>query len=268
MNEKNKWIISTIVAFLGIIIPIVLYITSLPERSIAYEVVSKTDLVGSLNNIKGVEITINGKQANEATLYLIKFKNTGTEPITVEDFEKPILLKLNSQVFSVKVKDKTPENLSLEYSIEENNVSIKPLLFNSDEEFSLEIVSSSEDYPIVDSRIAGVSEINESYPSENSLLKVSLTLILSFSLMLFYSKFAYQFSIQILKGNNKTSTPSIIITLILSITCAFSSLLLAKTVIDLESYMWYIYIAIVPTIILGMYLVKLEEKQHKPVQSN
>ncbi len=257
MIEKNKWVISVALTFLGVVIPIVLYFASIPERSIVFEVVSKTDLVGSLDGIDGLEITIKDKQIKEASLYLVKLKNTGTEPIMTSDFEKPMLIKLDSEIFSVKAKDKTPENLTLEYLIEDESILIKPFLFNSDEEFSLEIVSSSKSYPTVDSRIAGISSIKENYPSKNSILKIAISLTLSFILLVFYSK---SFWLLIKRKNQKISN------LILGITCSFSSILLAKTVIDIEAYKWYIFASMIVPISLGMYWARLENGYNKSIQ--
>lgn len=262
MAEKYKWIISIILAFLGVVIPIALYFTSIPERSIVFEVVSKTDLVGSLDGIDELKITIKEKQVKEAVLYLVKLKNTGTEPITVSDFEKPILIKLDDEIFSAKTKEKIPENLSLEYSIEGESVIVKPFLFNSDEEFSLEILSPSKNYPTVDYRIAGISEIKESYPSENPFLKLAITITLSFILLVFYSKSFMQLFVR----KNQTSLSGKVSHFTLSITCAFSSILLAKTVIDIETYERFVYASIVVPITLGMYWAILELRDNESIQ--
>ncbi|WP_394238424.1 hypothetical protein [Pseudomonas anguilliseptica] len=254
MTEKNKWVISVVLAFLGVVIPIALYFTSIPERNVVFEVVSKTDLVGSLNGIDDLEITIKEKQVKDASLYLIKLKNTGTEPVTVSDFEKPVFINLGDEIFAAKVKEKIPKNLSLDYFIEGKSIVVKPFLFNSGEEFSLEIVSSSKSYPTVDSRIAGISEIVESYPSKSPVLKLIVTLVLSFMLLVFYSK-----SLRSLIGRDNKKTFSEKASLfILSITCAFSSILLARTVIDLDAYRWIFFASIVIPISLGMYWAKWE----------
>ncbi|QTH64990.1 hypothetical protein J1N51_05955 [Psychrosphaera ytuae] len=257
MIEKNKWIISLALAFLSLVIPIVLYFASIPERSIIFEVVSKTDLVGSLGGIDGLEIKIKDKQIKEASLYLVKLKNTGTEPIMAGDFEKPMLIKLDSEIFSVKAKDKSPENLTLEYLIKGESILVEPFLFNSDEEFSLEIVSSSKTYPTVDSRIAGISSIKENYPSKSSIKKITISLILSFVLLVFYSK---SFSLFIKRKNQKISNFT------LGITCAFSSVILTKEVVEIEAYNWYFFALILIPIYLGTNWAILENGGKKSIQ--
>jgi hypothetical protein len=260
MAEKYKWVTSIALPLLGVVIPVALYFNSIPERSLVFEVVSKTDLVGSLEGIDELEITIKDKPVKEAALYLVKLKNTGTEPITVSDFEKPIKLKLEGEIFSAKTKVKIPNNLSLEYSIEGENVIIKPFLFNSNEEFSLEILSSSKIYPIVDSRIAGIAGIKERYPSENQdILKLVLTLSLSFILMVFYSK---SFGL-LFERNNPSRLSEKISHYTLIITCGFSSLLLVKTVIDLEAYKWIVFASMLVPMSLGLYLAKFELRYKK-----
>jgi len=219
MTEKNKWLLSIALAFLGVVIPIALYFNSIPERIIAFEVVSKSDLVDPLGGVDGLEITIKGKQVKEATLYSVKFTNTGTVPITVNDFEKPIYLKFDGEIFSVKAKEKIPSNLSLEYSLKDERVVVSPFLFNPEEEFSLEIVSSSRNYPTVESRIAGISEIKESYPSKNSTLKLIVTLALSLILLVFYSKSYWQLFYQ----KNETNLRGKVALFTLGATCSLCS---------------------------------------------
>ncbi|MFC1519648.1 hypothetical protein ACFL6Z_08000 [Pseudomonadota bacterium] len=262
MTEKNKWIISIALAFLGVVIPIALYFNSIPERIVVFEVVSKTDLVGALDGVDELEISIKEKQVKEAYLYLVKLTNTGTEPIMVSDYEKPIQIKFDGEILSVKAKEKIPTNLSLDYLVEGESVLVNPFLFNSEEEFSLEIVSSSKNYPSVASRIAGISEIKESYPSERSTIKLAITLTLSFILLVFYAKSFRQFFEKLKqKGVSEKLT-----LFILSMTCAFSSVLLAKTVIDIEAYRWTVYSSIVIPITLGMYWARLEFRYNKSIQ--
>jgi|TARA_R110001599_G_scaffold350336_1_gene580312 hypothetical protein len=262
MTEKNKWIVSIALAFLGVVIPIALYFNSIPERVIVFEVVSKTDLVGSLDGVDELEIFIREKPVKEAYLYLVKLKNSGTEPITVSDYEKPIQIKYDGEILSVKAKEKIPTNLSLDYLVKDEVVSINPFLFNSEEEFSLEIVSSSENYPSVESRIAGISEIQESYPSEKSTLNLVITLALSFTLLVFYAKSLRQFIEKI----KQVGLSEKIALCTLSMTCALSSILLAKTVIDIETYKWAVYSSIVIPIYLGMYWARLEIRYNKSIQ--
>lgn len=263
MTEKNKWIVSIALAFLGVVIPVALYFNSISERVVVFEVVSKTDLVGLLDGVDELEISIKNTPVKDAYLYLVKLKNTGTEPITVNDYEKPIQIKFDSEILSVKTKEKIPSNLSLDYLIKDEIISVNPFLFNSEEAFSLEIVSSSENYPSVESRIAGISEIQESYPSEKSTLNFVFTLSLSFALLVFYAKSFRQFIEKI-----KQPGLSEMITLFaLSMTCAFSSISLAKTVIDIEAYMWVFLSSIVIPISLGMYWARLEIRYNKSIQS-
>jgi hypothetical protein len=249
MTEKNKWITSISLAFLAVVIPIALYFNSIPERIVTFEVISKTDLISALDGVDEIEISINEKQVKEAYLYLVKLKNTGTEPITVSDYEKPIQLKFDGGILSVKVKEKIPTNLSLDYLIEDESVLVNPFLFNSEEEFSLEILSSSKIYPSVESRIAGISEIKESYPSERSAIKLVFTLTLCFILLVFYAKSFRQFS-ELIKQKGVSEKVTLIT---LCMTCVCSSILLAKTVIDIETYEWWAYSSIVIPLSLGVY---------------
>ncbi|MCD9511542.1 hypothetical protein [Photobacterium phosphoreum] len=166
MLKEQKGKISTFLAFLGIVIPILISIISIPERSITYEVESKTNLVSSLDGVDGLQISMDGTPVKEAVLYIIKFKNTGTESINVKDFEKDMSLYFDDRIFSVETKAMKPDNLSLKYFMKGNNISIKPLLFNAGDSFFLEIITATSIYPTIDFRISGVSEIEEIYPNQ------------------------------------------------------------------------------------------------------
>lgn len=256
MTEKNKWIVSIALAFLGVVIPIVLYFNSIPERIIVFDVVSKTDLVGALDGVDELEISIKEKQVKEAYLYLVKFTNTGTEPITASDYEKPIQIKFDGEILSVKAKEIIPTNLSLDFSIENKSVSVSPFLFNPEEEFSFEIVSSSKSYPSVESRIAGMSEIKENYPSGGSTTKHIITLTLSFILLVFYAKSFKQF----LEKLKQKGVIEKITLLTLGLTSVCSSILLAQSVIDIAALnLGALSLVLIP-IALGFYLAKLEFK--------
>jgi len=262
MSDKNKWMISTVVAVLGVIIPIALYIASLPDRALSYHVASKTDLVSQIEEIDSIEIRIKGVPIDSAYLYSLKLNNSGTEPIMARDFEKPLLVKFDEKVFSVKVKEKSPKNLMIKYGVFDNEVSIAPFLFNVDEAFVLEILSASNNYPIIDSRIAGISTVDERYPSEESNIKRVLSLFLSVILIIYYSKSGYN----AFAKEGFLSLPLVRIgNAVLSITCAISSFFFLNVAVNIERYRFIIYAALTIPIIIGVYLARKEQRYSKSI---
>ncbi len=259
MLERLRFIASIILPVLGIVVPVVLYYSSIPKRSLVFEVVSKTDLVGSLEGIEGVEISVGGAAIKEAALYVVKMKNTGTQPIAVNDFERPMKIEFEGDVYAVKIKEIIPENLSLGFAIEKENVVINPLLFNQNESFSLEILSSSRSYPTIDSRVSGISEVEESYPAQNQTARLIVVLILSFLLQVFYAK-----SIMwLLERGDSSGLISKAGNLLLGLTCAFSSILLTKMVVDISAYKWILSVLVVIPIVLGCFWALMEIRHIK-----
>ena len=83
-------------------------------------------------SIDDLVIKIKDQPIQEANIYLLKILNEGAEPITQNDFERPMHLRFNNgtKIFHVKLKNKKPDNLSVTYAIKENIISINQFLFN------------------------------------------------------------------------------------------------------------------------------------------
>lgn len=252
MTENKKWIVSSILTFLGVLIPILIYFYSIPEKNIKFEILSRTDLVDSLNGIDNMEIIINKNQIKEAYLYIAKFKNIGSEEIAVSDYEKPISIILESEIFSFKIKDITPKNLSLSYSINNNKIEIKPFLFNPDEEFTIEIVTASKVFPQIDSRIAGISKIEESYPN-HKLIEI-LNAFVAFILISIYVNLMHKC---VYSSNNFKK----ITRLISALTAAYSSIVILKSIDMFNSSLELKLIFAISTCIIGILLFKYEQKK-------
>ncbi len=222
MLEKKKWIASVLLGVLALIVPVVLYVISLPVNSLMYEVVSKSDLIDASALDKDIEIKVEGEVVSQASIYSIIIKNDGTEPITAKDFEREIYIfhEDGSKVFSAQILNKKPSNIEISFSIESNIVSINPFLFNPGEEFELELLSSSKEYPSIDYRIAGLTEINQNLPHEKSTQKKIIVIILCFMLALFYMRSAWFLTKGRVFPSNKLS---IITNIALSVTCVFTT---------------------------------------------
>ena len=190
MLENIKLNISTTLAVLAIIVPVILYISSITTKELTYQVVSKSDLIGTDLSIQDIEIKIKGEAVSQATIHLIKLKNTGTEPIKTGDFERPVFIKFpeETKIFNVQEKNKAPENITLKYKIKEHAVSIEPFLFNPEEMFELEILASSDIYPAIDSRISGVSDLEQLFPDSNTIVKDVIKVLICFFLVIYYAK--------------------------------------------------------------------------------
>lgn len=191
LQENTKWILSTVLMVLVGVIPFLLTLTS---KNLDYKIVSKSELFGEEFPIKDLELKIKGKSVNKVVLYTFRIRNSGSETIKKDDFEKPISINVpdDTMIYLARVKKKFPENLTPKYEINDNKLLIEPLLLNSDEEFEMELFSSSNEYPIIDARIVGISRIKKNVPVPDSeqYIEYIVKLVLCYLLLVFYSKSA------------------------------------------------------------------------------
>lgn len=117
--------------------------------------------------------------------------------------------------------------------------------------------SSSNAYPDIDARIAGITKITSKFPDSKQYLRHVITFVLSFLLLIFYSK---QGRLAFSKRNYSSNLSIRIGNGVLSIVCAFSSVLLLKSVIDIENYKTLVFSLIVIPISLGILWAWKEQK--------
>lgn len=270
LKENYKWVISTGVTVIGLILPIVLYIHSLPEKLLEYEILSKSELISDTVSIDKLEVRIKGESITEAFLYSVIIKNVGSVPVLKNDFDKRISIKVanNEKIYYAKLKEKVPSNLPVDYQLVTNKILIEPLLLNSGDKFVFDILSSSNLYPTIDARVAGIKEINKTLPESKEQMKKVISFILSFILLVFYSK---TMGLVLSSGfakykNNINSRISIRLSNgVLSLTCAISSAYLLKSYIEVETSKNLILFSIVP-IVIGFILAYKEQEYNKSLK--
>jgi len=264
-QENPKLKLSTVLKVLAVLVPIIIYLLSLNEKSLEYVIVSRSELIGEELSIKDLELKIKGESVNKLMLYTFRIRNSGSVPIKKDDFERPISINVpdDTKIYLARLKKKLPENLTLKYEINNNKLLIEPLLLNSDEEFEMELFSSSNAYPTIDVRIVGISKIKEKFAVFEQSTVRSIMLVLSFLLMIIYSKSAF---LALLKG---VYSSNLLIRLghgILSLVCGISSILFLTIVIDIaKNKILCFSLSLIP-ILLGLLWALKEEKYNKTVQ--
>jgi len=264
-QENPKLKLSTVLKVLAVLVPIIIYLLSLNEKSLEYVIVSRSELIGEELSIKDLELKIKGESVNKLMLYTFRIRNSGSVPIKKDDFERPISINVpdDTKIYLARLKKKLPENLTLKYEINNNKLLIEPLLLNSDEEFEMELFSSSNAYPTIDVRIVGISKIKEKLAVFEQSTVRSIMLVLSFLLMIIYSKSAF---LALLKG---VYSSNLLIRLghgILSLVCGISSILFLTIVIDIaKNKILCFSLSLIP-ILLGLLWALKEEKYNKTVQ--
>jgi hypothetical protein len=264
-QENPKLKLSTVLKVLAVLVPIIIYLLSLNEKSLEYMIVSRSELIGEELSIKDLELKIKGESVNKLMLYTFRIRNSGSVPIKKDDFERPISINVpdDTKIYLARLKKKLPENLTLKYEINNNKLLIEPLLLNSDEEFEMELFSSSNAYPTIDVRIVGISKIKEKFAVLEQSTVRSIMLVLSFLLMIIYSKSAF---LALLKG---VYSSNLLIRLghgILSLVCGISSILFLTIVIDISNNkILFFSLSLIP-VLLGLLWALKEEKYNKTMQ--
>ena len=157
-------VIATIILGLAaIIVAIILFLLGKKKKRLAYYIVSNTQLVGIENSIQDkIKILYDEKQVTNVHLISIKFINSGNEPISVDDFDKPISIRYDSNVnvLTHEILEKYPKNLDAVTRGKEEVIEVEPLLLNIKDEFTVNILASNFDGDIdISARIRGVKEL-------------------------------------------------------------------------------------------------------------
>lgn len=230
-QENNKWIVSTIISAIAVLVPIILYVLSLPGKSLEYEILSRSKLIGKEFSMNDLEIKIKGESVNNVMLDTCRISNSGSKSILKDDFERSISINVpdDSKMYLARLKKKLPENLTLKYELNNNKLLIEPLLLNPKDEFEVELFSSSNVYPNINARIAGISKIKNIFPDSKQYIKRVIKFVLIFFLMVFYAKFfLLAFSKKVYLSNPLIRLSNFI----LSIVCCFSATILMNDLID------------------------------------
>lgn len=224
MTKKSYAMRYTVLGTLiSVLVPVILYYANLSVRSVSFEVTSKTNLTSSLNGIDALKVSINGKPLESAFLQVLSLTNTGNEPILPPDFEMPMRIKFDERVESAQIEDKKPKNLNVKYALNGNEIIIEPMLLNPYETFTIKAITGTDGNPVIDVRIAGISQVESSYPDEKKLALKFILVSTIFVLLI-----AYPFNIHsAIKGKNRR-TISRIGQFLIGITCCLASVLLYK----------------------------------------
>jgi len=127
-------------------IAITLYFKNKKTKQLSFDLDSWDTIVTKLNHDIKIFYKENTEITDDLNMVLIKFRNTGNEPIKKDDFENDLFLKLlDSKVYDVSVTATKPEGLTIEaYKDEsESRIGVKPLLLNPKDEFTLKLLTST-----------------------------------------------------------------------------------------------------------------------------
>ena len=167
-----------------------IYYAQRKKKKLSYEILSSTQLLSIEEEIKGkVKVLYEGYDVKNVYLLSFKFINNGNQPISSDDFEKPLNILLNKKatILTVEIIREEPSNLGLNFDVNNNNISFDPLLLNVRDSFSIKsLVSDFEGPPVIEGRIKGVKTISKYVEGIVSDLIITMTSLVSFGIAMIY----------------------------------------------------------------------------------
>jgi len=155
--------LGAIFGFVAILVSIFLYQKQRQRKELAYEIISKTPLLGAKEEIRGgLQVMFHGKPVQNPHLIVVRIINSGNLPITSTDYERPISLGFGeeAQILTAETIRTNPSNLRASVKAEGKKVVIAPILLNQGDSITLKIlIAEFTGQVVVDCRITGVKRI-------------------------------------------------------------------------------------------------------------
>jgi len=158
-------------------IPLFVYRRQRRSKGLAYEVSTAT--LASLHSKarERVRVLFEGRPIEEVALISIRFRNTGSEAILLQDFQGPLTIRLPSAaaVLDHYVGECVPADLRPQLVETATGIAVVPLLLNADDRFEVLLLVDAMklSQPVVSGRIAGVSELKRDPPAANRAERLS-----------------------------------------------------------------------------------------------
>lgn len=165
-------IISLIVAIISVGIAIYFGFRQTPQKAVQWYIDAQGEFGNidpTISNLVEIEIRVNGTPVQNIEYMALTFVNTGGIPLVKDDFVEALWLHFgeNSQLFSINITNKHPENLDIDYikvgertpEKRSDSIEFAPTLINPGESFTIEITGSNLETPKPGGRIVGLSSI-------------------------------------------------------------------------------------------------------------
>ena len=157
--------------FVGVIISVIaifvaLYIsaTDRPSKKLRVEILSNNPLISVNTDIaKEIEILYKDVPVQTLSLILLRFENTGNEPIAESDYSEPIRITLsqNAEIGEATIQETQPLGINLTATkISNNQIELAKTLLNPGDQVVIKILAINNDETLeINTRIAGIQNI-------------------------------------------------------------------------------------------------------------
>lgn len=178
---KIDWSLVGAIATIGAIIAaFIIYYLQKSKKRLSYEIISNTQLVGIKNKIQDkIKILYEDKLVENVHLVSIRLINDGNLPIAIDDFATPIRVQLgnNTNILTYEVLEQNPSELNATITRMEDRIEVQPLLLNSNDNFTLNILLNDYDESLcITARIKGVKNIGPYRKSKFTIVNLVLFL--------------------------------------------------------------------------------------------
>ncbi len=184
MSFSLELLIGVSAVIAAITVPLIIYFLQKSKKRLAYEVISDTQLVGVKSEVQNkIKIYYENEPVENVHLISIEFINNGNQPISIDDFTRPVNIHLGDDVniLTCEILDQNPRNLDVNFVNTQDSIKIQPLLLNSNDNFTLNVLLSNYKGELeVSARVKGISNI-EVYRKPESIKKHILIFISHFT---------------------------------------------------------------------------------------
>ena len=156
-------IIASLAAVGAIAAAIIIAVFQKKKKKFTYEILTTESLFRVDKTIKDkISINYKGRKIKSLDLLIIRFANTGNQPILASDIVSAVYLDFekSSKILSIEVENQNPEGLSIVPENTEHRIQLPKVLLNAGDSFDLKIlISDHKVLPEVGGRIVGVKNI-------------------------------------------------------------------------------------------------------------
>ena len=144
-------------------------------KGLTYRIAVNASLIERKDSVKDkVTVQYDGKEVKDLSMIQLELTNTGGQPISDKDYEKPIRISFldTVEIIEAEVIKSRPASLSPQICIEDNFVSVSPLLLNAGDSFKVQMlvnsVIASQEIK-VHGRIVGINDIKPADSIDNGI---------------------------------------------------------------------------------------------------
>jgi hypothetical protein len=163
MRDPIWQFVGALLAFIGILGSLIGYLIQRNRRSLAYDIVTSTQLIGISNDLADdIQVLFRGVPIPNVWLVVARILNEGNVPVKTADYERPITIVFGetATILQAEVVQAKPSNLDLVITQDAHCVTLSPTLLNPMDYVTIKaLVSNLETLPIVSARIVGIKKI-------------------------------------------------------------------------------------------------------------